>query len=165
MKKYIVPLLILILLFSMTGCEKQTDGGCRFYYLRTDDMIVFGQADAVVAPVIREITAQDAGILYLMQRYFEGPSEEGFYSPFPPGTQIIAAQIEGNLLILEVSDQFSQLENIRMTLAGACLTATCHELGGFDSVRVISGEESYEFYHSDYTFFDVIDTQSGKDSQ
>jgi hypothetical protein len=91
--------------------------------------------------------------------------EESYQSPFPDGTRLIRIRQDGNLLIMELTTHFSALENIQLTLAGACLTATCYELTGAESVRVLCGEEIYQFNRSDYTFLDVIDTQSGKDTQ
>ncbi len=165
MKKTIVCLAALLLLLSLTACRKTEERSYNLYYLRSSDTVLFGEADAIVAPVKRQISGQSAGLTYLMQLYFEGPTEEGFHSPFPQGTRLIHAQLEDNLLVLEVTAQFSQLENIRLTLAGACLAATCHELTGAETVQVICGEETYHFNRSDYTFLDVIDTQSGKDTQ
>ena len=165
MRKIALWLAVALLLLSFTGCRKNQQPRYAFYYLRTSDTITFGQSDAVVAPVIREISGQSSDLTYLMRLYFDGPVAEDFQSPFPQGTQVLQAALEGELLILEVSNQFSSLENIRLTMAGACLTATGYALTGVRSVQVICEEETYLFHLSDYTFLDVIDTQSGKESQ
>ena len=165
MKKLSLLLAAALLMLSFSGCKGTEDNHFHFYYLRTSDTISFGQSDALVAPVSRQISGQSSDLTYLLQLYFEGPSEEGFESPFPGGTRLFSARLEGKLLILEVSEPFSQLENIQLALAGACLTATCQELAGVETVQVLCAEESYQFYRSDYTFLDVIDTQSGKDTQ
>lgn len=165
MRKTAFFLAAMILLLSLCGCRDTGENSHSFYYLRSSDTIVFGQSDAFVAPVVREISGHSSDLNYLMKLYFEGPMEEEFYSPFPQGTRLIRARLDGNLLLLEVSDHFAALENIRLTLAGACLTATCHELAGAETVQVVCGEKSYQFHLSDYTFLDVIDTQSGKETQ
>lgn len=157
--------LAVLLLLSFGGCRETGENSRSFFYLRTSDTIDFGQSEALVAPVAREISGQSAELNYLLRLYFEGPTEEGFQSPFPQGTRLIKASLDGEQLILEVSTHFSVLENIRLSLAGACLTATCHELAGVDTVQVLCGEESYSFNRSDYTFLDVIDPQSGKETQ
>ena len=165
MRKITLWLAVVLLLLSFTGCRKNQQPRYAFYYLRTADTIAFGQSDAVVAPVIREISGQSSDLTYLMRLYFDGPASENFQSPFPQGTQVLNATLEGDLLILEVSTQFSSLENIQLTMAGACLTATGYALTGAQSVQVDCEEETYLFHRSDYTFLDVIDTQSGKESQ
>lgn len=158
-------LLAVMLLLSLAGCRKPDNNHYSFYYVRSSDTIIFGQSDALVAPVDREISGHGSDLNYMMRLYFEGPVEESYQSPFPDGTRLIRIRQDGNLLIMELTTHFSALENIQLTLAGACLTATCYELTGAESVRVLCGEEIYQFNRSDYTFLDVIDTQSGKDTQ
>ena len=154
-----------LLLVLMSGCKNAEDSTHSFYYIRTQDTIAFGQSDALVAPVKRQISDQSADLDYLLRLYFEGPTEEGFVSPFPAGTRLIQVSREDGKLLLEVSGQFSQLEDIRLTLAGACLSATCYDLTGTETVEVLCKEEHYQFSLSDYSFLDVIDTQSGKETQ
>ena len=165
MRKSAFFLAIFTLLMILSGCQDSEENTYSFYYVRTADSIMFGQSDALIAPVNRTFSGQHSDLSYLLQHYFEGPAEEGFESPFPQGTRLIRVRMDGNLLIAEVTTHFLALENIRLTTEGACLTATCHELTGAESVQVVCGNEIFQFNRSDYIFLDVIDTQSGKDTQ
>ncbi len=165
MRKLSLFLAAALFLLSLSGCRNTEEKSFNFYYVRSADTILFGQEDAYVAPVHRQISGQHSELSYLLQLYFEGPTEEGFVTPFPSGTRLIRVRQEDKLLVMEVTTHFLELENIRLTLAGACLTATCHALTGAETVQVLCGEESYTFYQTDYTFLDVIDTQSGKETQ
>ena len=165
MRKSAFFLAIFTLLMILAGCQDSEENTYSFYYVRTADSIMFGQSDALIAPVNRTFSGQHSDLSYLLQHYFEGPTEEGFETPFPKGTRLIRVRMDGNLLIAEVTTHFLALENIRLTTAGACLTATCYELTGAESVQVVCGNETFLFHRSDYTFLDVIDTQSGKDTQ
>lgn len=165
MKQRSMLLLLLVLLLASAGCRDNRENTHRFYYLRSSDTIVYGQSDGLIAPLNREIADQSADLNYLLRLYFEGPTEEGFQSPFPGGTALLRSSLDSEVLTLEVSGQFASLENIQLTLAGACLTSTCHELTGAQTVVVLCGENSYRFHCRDYEFLDVIDTQSGKETQ
>ena len=152
--KRMILLLAAALLLSLTGCSKPEENTCLFYYLRTDDTIQYGQEDALIAPVSRTIAGQDAGLNYLIQLYLEGPSEEGYRSPIPKGTYLLSTLWEEDTLVLVFSREFSQLDNMNLTLAGACLSATCHDLAGAEHIQVRSGDNIYDFYLNNYTFLD-----------
>lgn len=146
--------LILFLVFSLTGCAKPQEDTCQFYYLRTAETIRYGQEDALIAPVSREITGQDSSLDYLLQLYLDGPSESNFISPFPRSTYLLSILWEEDTLVLVVSREFSTLEEMDLTLAGACLAATCHKLAGAEQIQVRSGDNVYEFDLHNFAFLD-----------
>ena len=155
MKRMILLLAAALLLFFLTGCTQPEDNTCQFYYLRTADTIQYGQEDALIAPVSRTIAGQDAGLNYLIQLYLEGPAEEVYRSPIPKGTYLLSTLWEEDTLVLVFSREFSQLDNMSLTLAGACLSATCHDLAGAEHIQVRSGDSIYDFYLNNYTFLEV----------
>ena len=154
MKRRISCFLILLLLFGICGCAQPEENERTFYYLRTAETIRYGQADALIAPVTRNITGEDATLDYLLQLYLKGPTEEGYISPIPKGTYLLSSLWDGDTLVLVLSREFSSLDGIGLTLAGACLTATCRDLAGVETVEVRSADEVYRFDLADYTFLD-----------
>ena len=159
MKRTLIILLILCLLLSLCACGSDQDNSVRFYYLRTSDTILYGQADALVAPVDRKISAQDAQLAYILQLYLDGPAEENYENPFPQGTYLLSTLWAEDTLVLVLSREFSSLEGIRLSLSGACLAATCHDLTGAEKIQVRSGEHIYDFSIHDFTF---LDSSAGK---
>ena len=155
MKRLLCFWLMLTLLLSLSGCTTPDENRRTFYYLRTAETIRTGSEDALIAPVSREISDQDPGLEYLLQLYLEGPTEEDFLSPIPQGTYLLSYAWEGDTLVLVLSREFSQLDKINLTLAGACLTATCHDLAGAERIEVRSGEQIYEFDLNNYIFLEV----------
>ena len=142
------------MLLCLSGCSQPEESSYTFYYLRTADTIQYGREDALIAPVTRSIAGQDSGLSYLLQLYLEGPSEEGYYSPIPKGTYLLSSLWEDDTLVLVLSREFSTLTNMDLTLAGACLTATCHDLTGAERIQVRSGDSIYDFDINNYTFLD-----------
>lgn len=154
MKRNILILLILCLLFSLWGCHSEQEHSAQFYYLRTAESIRYGQPDALVAPVNREISDQNAGLEYILQLYLDGPSGENYRNPFPQGTYLLSTIQNEDTLILVLSREFSTLEGIRLTLAEACLAATCSRLTGTQQFQVRSGDRIYDFSIDEFTFLD-----------
>ena len=154
MKQHIVFLMILFLLLSICGCAQTDENERSFYYLRTAETIRYGQSDAIIAPVSRNITGEDASLDYLLQLYLKGPTEEGYVSPIPKGTYLLSSLWNEDTLVLVLSREFSTLDGIGLTLAGACLTATCHDLTGAEAIEVRSADEIYKFNLTDYAFLD-----------
>ena len=152
MKRILILFLILCPLLSFTACTQPAENTCTFYYLRPQENIQYGQADALVAPVTREIANEE--LEYLLQLYLDGPQDEHYVSPIPNGTMLLGILWEEDILVLELSAEFSNLDGIRLTLAGACLTATCHALTETQAIQVRSGEQTYDFQLSEFTFLD-----------
>lgn len=164
MKRLIPLLLSLVLLLSLAGCADTEENTHTFYYLRTRETLNHGAEDALIAPVEREISVEDPQLSYLLQLYLDGPSRENYYSPIPKGTYLLSTLWEGDTLIIVLSREFATLDNVHLTLAGACLTATCHSLTGAESIRVLSNEQTYDFALSDFTVLDDS-AQAGKETQ
>ena len=155
MKRCILGILMIALILSLSGCSEPAETDCPFYYLRTEETICYGKPDALVAPVNREISVADHTLEYLLQLYLEGPVEEGYLNPIPRGTYLLKAFWEDDILVLILSREFSALEDMSLTLAGACLSATCHDLTGSRKIQVRSGEQIYDFDLNHYTFLDM----------
>ena len=69
MRNAIVCLVIFTLLLSLTGCQDSEENIYSFYYVRTADSIMFGQSDALIAPVNRTFSGQHSDLSYLLQHF------------------------------------------------------------------------------------------------
>ena len=153
MRKLTALLLALTLAFTSVACTAPEDEHTLFYYLRSEETILYGEPDGLIAPLSRELTGSGQ-LDTTLQLYMEGPNEENFRSPFPKGTYLLSTIQRDDMLVVVLSREFSTLSGIHLTLAGACLTATCHDLTGLTRVQVRSGEHIYDFNLNDFVFLD-----------
>ncbi|MBE6922377.1 MAG: hypothetical protein E7465_04250 [Ruminococcaceae bacterium] len=154
MRRSVITLLIMCILLNFAGCIPSEEPSYTFYYLRTSETIQHGSADALVAPVTMDISTPNAELDYLLQLYLDGPTKANYVNPVPSGTYLLSALWEDDILVLVLSREFSQLNNIRLTLAGCCLAATCHALTGAEAIQIRSGEAIYNFTINDCIFLD-----------
>lgn len=153
MKRIILLLLLLSLALSCLGCQGGTEAEHAFYYLRTESTIAYGKEDALIAAESQDL-GPEMDPEDILRLYLNGPTEENLRSPFPKGTKLLSVTEESKALTLILSLEFSTLDGIQLTLAGACLTATCHDLTGIETIRVCSGEKTYNFTLSSFVFLD-----------
>ena len=154
MKRLFSLLISLSILLSLAACGEPDENKYTFYYLRPQSAIQYGQQDQLVVPVTQEISPDSMLPEELLRLYMTGPMDEGCVSPFPKGTYLLTILPREDMLVIVVSREFSSLEGIHLTLAGACLTATCHALSGYERIQVRSGEEIYDFDFNSYIFLD-----------
>jgi hypothetical protein len=154
MKKQIIVLLIFSLLLCSTGCGAENEDHPRFYYLRTQEEIIYGDPQGLVAPVTREIS-RDTNLDVILQLYLDGTGEEGWRNPIPRGTHLLSTLIREDQLDIVLSHEFSTLDGIQLTLAGACLAATCYDLTGMERIHIRSGDNVYDFDLNSFVFLDT----------
>ena len=155
MKRLILLILLLACLLSCTGCAPEEPDQPAFYYLRPEDAIVYGQDDALMVPVPQEITPE-VDLNMVLQLYLDGPVEENLRDPFPKGTYLLTTIAQEDTLVVVLSREFSTLDGIQLTLAGACLAATCYDLTGMEHIKVHSGDSTYDFDLNSFIFLDSI---------
>jgi spore germination protein GerM len=153
MKRLLIIILIFCLALSCAACTEDAEDQTLFYYLRTPDTIAYGEADALIAPVPRDITP-DLPLDDALQLYLNGSMDETLLNPIPKGTYLLSTIERKDMLVLVLSGEFSTLDGIELTLAGACLAATCHDLTGQGRIQVRSGENIYDFDLNDFVFLD-----------
>ena len=157
MKQLLCLLLAACLLLA--GCTGTQEKTYQFYYLRTDDTIRYGTADGLVAPISRNISGGNEELNYLLQLYLDGPGTPDYLNPIPRGTYLLSTIWQEEVLVIVLSREFSELDTIHLSLAGACLTATCHGLTGAEKIQVRSGDSVYDFDLESYHLLDASGTQ------
>ena len=154
MKRMILFLLILAAILSFTACQEEIAPEPSFYYLRTQDTIAYGREDALIVAVPQDFS-QETELDILLQLYLDGPVDENQRNPFPKRTYLLRTIEQEDTLLLVLSREFSTLDGMPLTLAGACLAATCRDLTGFEKIQVRSGENIYDFDMNSYVFLDT----------
>ena len=154
MKRMILFLLILGTMLTLTACQEETARQQSFYYLRTEDTIAYGREDALIVAVPQEFSPETE-LEILLQLYLDGPVDEDHRNPFPRRTYLLSTIEHGDTLLVVLSREFSTLDGMQLTLAGACLAATCQDLTGFEKIQVRSGENTYDFDVNSFVFLDT----------
>ena len=154
MKRMILFLLILGSMLTLTACQEETARQQSFYYLRTEDTIAYGREDALIVAVPQEFSPETE-LEILLQLYLDGPVDEDHRNPFPRRTYLLSTIEHGDTLLVVLSREFSTLDGMQLTLAGACLAATCRDLTGFEKIQVRSGENTYDFDVNSFVFLDT----------
>ena len=93
----------------------------------------------------------------LFNALLAGPKEEDLSSPFPAGVSLRRATLEDEVLRLDLSEQYSALSGIDLTLANYCLALTLCQLQGVDAVHVtVEGTELPYFAAQELRAGDVV---------
>lgn len=153
MKRMVLLFLSLAMVLACTACAGEKTVQPSFYYLRTEDTIAYGQEDALIVPVPQDISPE-VDLEILLQLYLDGPTEEKLRNPIPKGTYLLSIIEHEDSMVIVLSREFSTLDGIQLTLAGACLAATCHDLAGVERIKIRCGESTYNFEFSNFMFLD-----------
>ncbi len=140
MKKWIAPVLVVLILVALAGCGSSLKEPVSFYYLRTAETIQYGAEDGMIASEEREASGHIEDLQYLLSLYLAGPLDLGLESPFPAGIKMDHLVIHRDSLVIVLSEDFSGLSGMDLTAACACLTATCFSLTDADEITIISPE-------------------------
>ena len=135
MKKRAVVLCLVLAVFC-TACRSQEVPveGYQLYFVAPAGQ---QHGSAVVTQTWQR--EEDTSAQQLLQALLDGPKQEGAASPFPDGVRIIrcepSEQNENHLKIV-LSEQYSALTDISLTLADYCIVMTLTQLPEVDSVEI-----------------------------
>ena len=135
--KRLISIFLAALLLS--GCTEQLKEPVSFYYIRSgyeEDM------SNIVGVERREASGHRGDLSYLMALYFMGPADEELLAPLPGNTNMLSVALNGSQVVLQLSDTADSVSDAQFTVACACLTLTCLELTGAETVTIISGTRS-----------------------
>lgn len=137
MKRIICLICTFLILFSLCSCKQNSDKLVKpvnFYYL-TDPAHYL--RDAVTAE-IRESSPYEDDLVALIQLYLQGPQSNDMINPFPEKVLVKSIGVNNTTVDLQLSESFSQLSEIDMTAACACLTLTTLEITGRNRLVITS---------------------------
>ena len=138
--------LLCILALLLASCwgegSQQEEADYNLYFLSADGGAHGPALDT--EPYLAETGGNTPTPSELVRALIQGPQSEGLASPFPAGLALRwwewDPEQEGNLMI-GLSEQYSQLSGISLTLADYCIVLTLSQLDGVETVEIQS--ESY----------------------
>ena len=144
-KVLFIFLAVLMLLTGCTPAAQKTQAPVSFYYIRAE--FDYNSADGVIAAELRE-SINCADVNEILELYFRGPDDETLQLPFPTSTELISVELKDNTAVITLTDNFSGLTGMNLTLACACITHTVINLTGATQVaikaqtRKLNGQET-----------------------
>ena len=134
--------ILLVLIFFLTGCQvtgERLKEPVTFYYVKSAYQ---KDLSDIFVPEQREASGHRDDLSYLMALYLMGPVDDNLKSPIPPGTRIYVEENSEYNVRLKLSDTESTMTDAEFSIASACLSMTCLELTGTQTVTIFSGRRS-----------------------
>lgn len=129
--------LVLAALILLSACSRPLEppqSPVTFYYKNAQ--IQYGTSSGVIGTEQREGLHHEQDYRWILDAYFCGPLSEQLQSPFPKGTQALDYSYDGGILTLTMSEEFSKLTGLDLSVACSCITLTCLDLAGVTAVRI-----------------------------
>jgi len=77
---------------------------------------------------------EDAGVSELLTALFAGPSDPALRSPFPADTALRSVSVAAGQASVDLSEAYSGLSGVDLTLADACVVLTLCQIPGIERV-------------------------------
>jgi hypothetical protein len=110
----------------------------QFYYRNAD--ISFESSSTVILSETIDCEGLESHVQCL-QLYLQGPSSDRLVSPFPDGLQLRSVHMEGQDLIVVMSEELAQLSGLELMIACGCIASTCMELTGAQRIVIRAENE------------------------
>ena len=130
--KRLLPLLILMMIFSGCSLQKQ-ENTATFYYPRVK--YEYNTADGVIGHELRN-TGDIYAAQELLDLYLQGPLSEELAMPFPGDMSVIHVSNDGHTIFITVSDNLATLSGAPLILACSCLGRTAIALCNVESAEI-----------------------------
>lgn len=117
--KKLAALLLPLLLLTSCG-QRQNADGLRLWFPADLD----SPRHSAQAVTWETVPAAAAEVDSLVSSLLSGPVDDGMMNPFPPGTELLAWELNDGILTLDFSEPFGSLSGIDLTLACCCLSLT-----------------------------------------
>ncbi len=165
MKRWILPILILLLLLS--ACSRESPK----YKMPVQLYYCTATADNDISPlVIDTVTAEGSAFandpVGQLNEYLKGTGEDGFRTTFPASTKLLSLEIDGDTALLTVNTALSRLSGAELSLACACLCLTTMDLTGVNAVTIsasgstLGGAQSITMTRDSLILQDLYDPES-----
>lgn len=136
--KKIMCILLFSVVILLAGCSNaantHSDKVYNFYYCASP--LSFGREESVVVAEKRTLEGQIISPEYIINDYLKGPVSIDLASPFPEGLYAESVSLADNRIQISMSNIYSELNGMDLTLANICLSKTMQELANVDYVYI-----------------------------
>ncbi len=140
MKRIACFLFALMSLFSMCACSADDSNiqvPALFYYCAAT--ISYDSETGIIDSEIRETANFQDDLMSILNHYLQGPQSHQLSSPFPDGSCVEWLNQVGTEITLIISQSFTKLTGINLTLACACLSKTLFSLTDAQTIKIHAG--------------------------
>ena len=151
MKKWICLTLVFVMLLALLcGCGNENT--VRFYYSSAD--YLNSRSGSVLASEDRDVTGYRDDPKFLVSLYLAGPLDRDLQLPFPAGTALQSMIVSGSQITIQLHPLPQTMSDSDFSLACACLTMTCLEFTGAETVTILCGNRTVTLNRAMLTFTD-----------
>ena len=160
MNNKLILSVILVLSLLLAGCTAQKSESINFYYRAAQ--LNFGPEDSIVKPETRKEYFNHLAYNEIISCYLEGPTSTNLHTPFPEGTSLVSISTEQETASIVLSNPFSQLTGIDLTIACSCLSLTIGEITGCSKVQIsaqnalLDNKQSITININELSFTDLV---------
>lgn len=143
MRRFVFFLLTVLLVLGTMGCiQRQEEQEGYMLYFPTA-----GETEYAPAIGTQRYEGRNPQVDDLMRSLLEGPTGEMLTSPFPKGVSVIDWSLEERtgILTLTLSEQYSGLADVSLTMADYCIVLTLCQLDGVEGVEIHSIGDSASY--------------------
>jgi len=124
---------------AVSGCavpsrEENYANPIFFYYCRSDPD--YSSRTGALASEVRDLGDPNISIADILKQYFSGPRANDLVSPFPAKLSCEDVSIEDGIVTLHLSNEYSSLTGVRLSLASACITMTLSQIDFVKGVQI-----------------------------
>nr|MCR5546776.1 GerMN domain-containing protein [Lachnospiraceae bacterium] len=146
-RKILSVCLILLLLFTMTGCkDKKATSGLKVYYFNNE-----GTGLTTIPYTLTEETVYDQ-VGELLEQLSEEVVDVDYHNPISDGIEVKDYTLEEGMLTLYFNDEYENLSATNEALLRAAVVKTLTQVAGVDNVT---------FYIGDFPLMDASENPVG----
>ena len=132
--------ILVILCAILVACGAKTESiNTDFYFIQSQEDYFLDQGS--ICAEKRSLAVEPHNIESILQTYLKGPKSSDLTTPFPEETALIRFSTDQASAQIVLSESFSKLTGIDLTLACTCICLTVHELTGYSNV-IISAQNT-----------------------
>ena len=163
MKKVCIMLccvLLLQLLCACTGHKEEFEKPVNFYYCNTE--IFYNSPLGVIHPESREGAGFHGNMTAMLRSYFLGPVSSNLELVIPPDIYMVSCEKIGDEVSIVMSNQFSKLTEMDLSIACSALLLTVHDFTGAETLRIsakdakVNDKDEFVLSISDIELVDTI---------
>lgn len=137
MKRFMYILVVVSILVCLCSCgnnTKDVESPALFYYKRS--AVSFFSEESVIDAEVRETINYGDDMFSLLNAYLAGPESEQFSSTFPANTSVKEISHNENAYTIKLSEHFSELCGLDLSIAVSCITRTVSNITQCDQVEI-----------------------------
>lgn len=149
MRKYLILLLVLVLLFcGCAGPQSSTESAFFYYYSVS---ALYDNTENVIYAQPINADFEKLSLKDILAKYLQGPASENLDLPFTKGTTVIEITEQPDALTVMLSGECSGMQQLELSLAGSCLARTLFQFTQAQSITVQS-EDGFSYAENDLIF-------------